>query len=256
MPVIESLLEFRKCDSWEYDGSADWSGHGGTIASVLNSTTLIESGTNSIFDDVTNAQRQDLNIGTEYRKVFFKNNNNADFTSGKIWLSALGGGGTDSTPASNDTVKLLLGGTLSKMGVSVAVTTTTCQFVQGSAEVTTVSSLVGSVCPGEKIFNGGTGNDTAELVNAGTVLTVAADKITLTSAYAGTSSGAGGSMKVAPINNCVANFAKPLNKTDALDLGTTAASGGYTGFWLMREILSSGGDGYTANNFTVNVEMS
>lgn len=257
MPIFDNLIKAYRCEHWSSDGTSDYDEHGGGITPSINSSTLIVNGAmNNIFDDVTNAQRQDPTISKEYRKIYIRNENTDSFPGCKAWLSAIGGGGIDSTLADNDTVKILLAGTLSRKGVSIPIPTATGIFITGVAEIVTSSSCVGLVAPGEKVYNGGTGNDAGELANAGTVLSVDESKITLTSGYAGSSSGTGTTILVAPITECYVNFVKPLSKVDALTLGTIPGIGGNSPIWILREVIVAGGPGHSENMFTIMLEMS
>jgi hypothetical protein len=77
MAVTAANFKLYQCTTWT-EGST----HGGAI----NTSTgvLADSGDQVIFDDVTNAER--LSGDTEYRKVFFRNEN-TETVSIKCWIS-------------------------------------------------------------------------------------------------------------------------------------------------------------------------
>lgn len=87
--ILASNFKLFQCTTW-----AEGTTHGGDIGA----TEIAASGDQTIFDDVTDAQR--ISGVTEYRKVYFKNLN-ADTVNIKCWIS-------QAYAASNETISIAL----------------------------------------------------------------------------------------------------------------------------------------------------
>lgn len=87
--VIAANFKLFQCATW-----AEGTSHGGDISA----TEIATSGDQTIFDDVTDAQR--VSGVTEYRKVYFKNLN-TDTVSIKCWIN-------QNYSATNQTISIAL----------------------------------------------------------------------------------------------------------------------------------------------------
>ena len=92
MAIDVDLLKWYQCNEWEETAT-----HGGTIdtASEITDDTL-----NNVFDDVSDAER--IAGDTDYRKIFFRNENADDYSGPKVWIET-------NTPAAGDEVFIALG---------------------------------------------------------------------------------------------------------------------------------------------------
>lgn len=233
MALDPDNLKWYECTEWT-EGAT----HGGAIDTGDEITTNVSE---NIFDNVTDAER--IAGDTEYRKIFFRNENADDYGTPKLWIEA-------NTPATNDAVSILQGGSKSVQGNDSAALTGTFTFA-ASTTVTATNDVSLEVRPGEMIFN--STDDTN--ANAKAVLTVSADgkTITLAEAYAGTT-GATKEAKLAPITGCT--FVSPDSKVHADVLtGPTLAQNESIAVWIKR-VVTAAGDGYTDNTFTLKAENS
>lgn len=85
-------LKVYQCATW-----AEGDTHGGDIDTGSEITTGVDE---NIFDDVEDAER--VAGDTEYRKIYFRNENSETWEAVKSWIEA-------NTPASNDAVSIKLG---------------------------------------------------------------------------------------------------------------------------------------------------
>lgn len=231
--ITAGNLKWFKCTTY-----TEGDEHGGDI----DLSAPITSGTkNNIFDDVTDEER--ISGAVEYRKIFFRNGNTAIYTDAKIWIR-------ENTPATNDTIALLLTGGASKVGVSVQLPQTSMAFTSGSKAVTGVgTSFLSSLQPGDRIYNG-TSDPVAKAV---LIASIQSDtSLTLSSNYAGTTGGACQGY-VAPLSGG-AYISAPL-KTTGLSPGDIPGEG-YVGVCIRRSVTANGTDGYDGNSFILKVENS
>lgn len=214
--------------------------HGGDI----DLTHEITSGVaNNVFPNVTDAER--IAGAVHYAKIFFRNENIADYTTALAWIQS-------NTPAVNDEIQILRGGTKSRAGRPVQLTQTNMQFTAGAKDVTgTGTAFLSELAVGEKIYNG---TDDAESFGVAIASIESDTALTLAENYAGTSSGACQGY-VTGIDQCA--FVKPDTKVhaDVLALGTLGENE-YAGIWIKRVVAVGGVAGYTNNSATIRVEDS
>jgi hypothetical protein len=227
--IVVNLLKFFQCATW-----AEGDDHGGDI----DPGNQIVSGANAIFDNVTDEER--VAGMTDYRKIFFRNENADTYTNTKCWIAA-------NTPAENDSVAICPAGKRSTTSTPVALPGT-ATFTHNSTKVVTTVPLMGEVVPGEKIFATADGEGRAIAIAS-----IDGTLITLASPYQG-SGGAGVEASVAGADTFT--YVQPSSRTheDALDLGDVAPMGA-AGIWIKR-VVTPGGEGYTNNTFTIKVENS
>ena len=91
MAIDPDELKWYQCDEWEESAT-----HGGVIDTTA---TITDNTMNNVFDDVSDAER--IAGDTDYRKIFFRNENADDYSNIKVWI------GTN-TPA-DDAVHIALG---------------------------------------------------------------------------------------------------------------------------------------------------
>lgn len=214
--------------------------HGGDI----DLTAEIASGVaNNVFPNVTDAER--IAGAVHYAKIFFRNENAADYTTALAWIQA-------NTPAVNDEIQILRAGTKSRAGTPVQLTQTNMQFTAGAKDVTGVGThFLTELAVGEKIYNGTDDTEAAGIA----IASIESDtSLTLAENYAGTSSGACQGY-VAGIDQC--DFVMPDTKVhaDVLALGTLGENE-YAGIWIKRVVDVGGVAGYTNNSATIRVEDS
>jgi hypothetical protein len=238
MGVINStLLKWFQSTVW-----AQGNAHGGAI----DVGTQITSGTqNNVFPNVTNAQR--ISGLTDYRKVYFRNENADAYTSVKGWIQA-------NTPATNDAVWILLGGSKSTTSTPVQLTQTKVVFTNGSTAVTGVgTSFLTELAVGECIYNGTDDTEAAAV----RIASIASDTaLTLAGGYGGTSSASNLTQGyVAGIDVCTFVQPSAIDHGDALVLGNLAQNASRA-VWIKRVVDAGGLDGYDSNSFTIRVEDS
>jgi hypothetical protein len=229
--IAATLLKWYQCTNW-----TDTSTHGGAINTSAEITTNTSQ---NIFDHVSNAER--VAGDTEYRKIFFRNENADTYTSALAWIDS-------NTPYSSDTVWIQLGGSKSQQATAIALTATATWF-NGATEVYTYTSVVGQVMPGERIYNS---TDDAHTLSA-TIYSVAATVILLTENYEGTA-GNGKATSVASANTFTYVQPDAYDHADVLHVGDLVQNGS-CGIWIKR-IVSVGTDGYKDNVFTIGVTDS
>jgi hypothetical protein len=234
MAISASNLKWYRCTTW-----AEGDSHGGAVDTGNEITTNVK---NNIFDDVSDAER--IAGDTEYRKIFFRNENSDAYNTVKGWIDA-------NTPASNSAITILAAGSKSVQGNDSAALSGTFTFTNGSTEVTASTDISLECRPGEKIFNSTDDTNTSAVA----IASISANGLTITLAsnYGGTS-GSSKNAKIAPITGCT--FVSPTSKTheDVLDLDSLAQNESI-GIWVKR-VITSGGDGYTDDSFTIKVENS
>ncbi len=233
--ILAEKLKWYQCASF-----APGDNHGGDIDLTAEITTGIA---NNVFANVTDAERV---AGAEhYAKIFFRNENQADYTTALAWIQA-------NTPAVNDEIQILRAGTKSLAGVPAKLTQVNMQFTAGAKDVGGVgTSFLSELAVGEKIYNG---TDDTES-HAVAIASIESDtELTLVENYGGTASG-GCQGYVAGADQC--EFVKPDTKVDAdvLALGTLGKDE-YAGIWIKRVVQSGGVAGYTNNSATIRVEDS
>ena len=233
--ILATALKWYQCATFNPGDS-----HGGDIDLTHEITTGIP---NNVFPNVTDAER--VAGAVHYAKIFFRNENAADYTTALAWIQA-------NTPATNDAIHVLRGGTKSLAGTPVQLTQTNMQFTAGATGVTgTGTAFLSELAVGEKIYNGTDDTEAAGVaiasIESDTALTLAAN-------YAGTSSGACQGY-VAGIDQCT--FVQPDSKVhaDVLALGTLGENE-YAGIWIKRVVDVGGVAGYTNNSATIRVEDS
>ncbi len=233
MAISDANLKWYECTEW-----AEGDTHGGAIDT---GDEITDATSENVFDNVSDAER--IAGDTEYRKIFFRNENADDYGVPKIWIET-------QTPATNDSVAILQGGSKSVQGNDSAALTGTFTFA-ASDTVTATNDVSLEVRPGEKIFNStDDANTDAKVVSA-----VSADGLTITlaEAYAGTT-GAAKEAKLAAITG--STFVTPDAKDhgDVLT-GPTLAQNESIGIWIKR-VVTPAGDGYTDNSFVLKAENS
>ena len=224
--IAATLLKTYQCTNWT-EGTT----HGGAIDTGNEITTNVSQ---NIFDNVTNAER--VAGDTEYRKVFFRNENADTFESVLAWINT-------NTPYTSDTVWIQLGGSKSQTGAAIALTATATWF-NGATEVYTYTSCIGQVFPGERIYNSA---DDAYTLSA-TIYSVAATVILLANDYQGTA-GDGKATSVASANTFTYVQPDAYDHADVLSAGDVVQNGSF-GVWVKR-VVSAGGSGYKDNTFTL-----
>ena len=221
---------------WYYPATvAEGDTHGGAISANEITTNVSQN----IFDNIPSVERAAGDTSTKiYRKVFLKNLNADDYVTPTWWLST-------NTPADNDAIAILLGGTKSEAGVDVAITGTVT-FTNESTAVTGVDTLfLTELAPGEKVFIA-TGN----VADAKVVASIESDTaLTLATAYGSTPTA--GTANVARISE--STFAAAASKVAGL-MGPTLSQNEYQGVWLKRTITPGVGTGYSGNYFELSVE--
>lgn len=213
-------------------------GHGGAIDTT---SAIASGGPNATFPDVTNAQR--IAGLTDYRKIWFRNENVDDYTTVTAWIQA-------NTAAANDTISILRGGSKSTTSTPVALTQTSMAFTAASTAVTGVgTSFTTELAPGEKIYNGTDDTESAGVAIASIESDTA---LTLASAYGGTTNAATQGY-VAGIDQCT--FVAPTSAAhaDALALGTLSQNEA-AAIWVKRVVAAGGLDGYDDNSYTIRVQ--
>jgi hypothetical protein len=233
--ISAALLKWYRSAVW-----AQGNAHGGAVdtAAAITTNTM-----NNVFPNVTNAQR--VTGLVDYRKVFFRNENADTYTNVKGWIQA-------NTPATNDAVWILLGGSKSTTSTPVQLTQTKVVFTNASSAVTGVgTSFLTELAPGEKIYNGTDDTEAAGVA----ILSIESDTaLTLAAGYGGTSSGANATQGyVAGIDQCT--FVQPDSAAhgSALVLGSLAQNASKA-IWVKRVVDAGGLDGYDSNSFTLRVE--
>jgi hypothetical protein len=224
-----TLLKWYQCTNWTEAAT-----HGGAIDTGNEITT---NTSNNIFDDVSDAERSAGD--TDYRKIFFRNENDDTYTTPKAWIDS-------NTPCTGDAVWVQLGGSKSQQGAAVQLTGT-ATFTNGATTVYTSSSLVGEVLPGERIYNS---TDDAYTLSA-TIYSVAATVILLDDNYGGTT-GDGKDLAVASADTFTYVQPASLEHSDVL-IASSIASNGSFGIWIKRVVDAESG-GYVDNTFTIKVE--
>jgi len=231
MGIISSAnLKWYQCTTW-----AQGATHGGGIGT----TVVPSSGVNNQFPNVTDDQRVAGLV--DYRKIYFRNENASGYTNAKAWIAA-------NTPALNDEISILLGGTKSQTSTPVALTQTSMAFAASTAVVGIGTSFLTELAVGEKIYNGT--DDTAAAAKA--IASITDDThLTLASAYAGTVNAATQGY-VAGIDSCT--FVQPATVGDAavLILGTLVQNASRA-IWIKRVVTANVPDGYNDNTFSVQV---
>ncbi len=233
--ILAENLKWYQCATFNPGDS-----HGGDIDLTHEITTGIP---NNVFANVTDAER--IAGATHYAKIFFRNENIADYTTALAWIQS-------NTPAVNDEIQILRGGTKSLAGTPVQLTQTNMQFTAGATEVTgTGTAFLSELAVGERVYNG---TDDAESFGVAIASIESDTALTLAANYAGTSSGAAQGY-VAGIDQC--DFVKPDTKVhaDVLALGTLGQNE-YAGVWIKRVVQVGGVAGYTNNTATIRVEDS
>ena len=91
MAIDPDELKWYQCDEWEESAT-----HGGVIDTTA---TITDNTMNNVFDDVSDAER--IAGDTDYRKIFFRNENADDYSNIKVWIET-------NTPA-DDAVHIALG---------------------------------------------------------------------------------------------------------------------------------------------------
>lgn len=233
--ILAEKLKWYGCEVFEPGDD-----HGGDIDLSNEITSGIA---NNVFPNVTDAER--IAGAEHYAKIFFRNENEADYTNALAWIQA-------NTPAVNDEIQILRAGTKSLAGEPVKLTQTNMQFTAGATDVTGVgTAFLSELAVGEKIYNG---TDDSEPLAVAIASIESDTSLTLEEEYAGTGSG-GCQGYVAGADQCA--FVKPDTKDDAdvLALGTLGEDE-YAGIWIKRVVQSGGVAGYTNNSATIRVEDS
>lgn len=229
--ISASNLKWYQSATW-----AQGATHGGDINTAQ---TVPSSGMNNMFPNITDDQR--ISGMTDYRKIFFRNENASDYTNAKAFIAA-------NTPALNDDISILLGGTKSQTSTPVALTQTSMAFAASTAVVGVGTHFLTELAIGEKIYNGT--DDTAAAAKA--IASIQDDThLTLAAAYAGTVNSATQGY-VTGIDQCT--FVQPATVGDAavLLLGTLAQNA-YRAVWIKRVVTANVPDGYDNNTFSVQV---
>ncbi|MFA5028452.1 MAG: hypothetical protein WC713_11310 [Candidatus Methylomirabilota bacterium] len=230
MAISAALLKWYQSATW-----AEGDSHGGAVDT---GEEIADATAENIFDHVSNDER--VAGDTEYRKIFFRNENADAYNGVRGWIHA-------NTPATNDAVSILAGGSKSKQGADSDALSGTFTFA-ASTTVLCTSDISKECRPGEKIFN--STDDTNAAAKA--IASISADGLTITlaEAYAGTT-GDTKAAKLAPISGCT--FVSPTTSghADALVLGSLAQNESI-GIWIKR-VVDAAGDGYTDNTFTLKV---
>ena len=233
--ILAEKLKWYGCEVFEPGDD-----HGGDIDLSNEITSGIA---NNVFPNVTDAER--IAGAEHYAKIFFRNENQADYTTALAWIQA-------NTPAVNDEIQILRAGTKSLAGEPVKLTQTNMQFTAGAKGVTgSGTAFLSELAVGEKIYNGTDDTEAAAVAIASIESDTA---LTLAENYAGTSSGAAQGY-VAGIDQ--STFVLPDTKVhaDVLHLGTLGENE-YAGIWIKRVVAVGGVAGYTNNTATIRVEDS
>ena len=233
MAISAANLKFYQCTTWT-EGDT----HGGAI----NTSAAITTNTSqNIFDNVEDAERSAGD--TEYRKIFFRNENADAYNGVKAWIDS-------NTPATNSAITVLAGGSKSVQGNNSAALTGTCTFAASTAVTGSGTAFLTECAPGELIFNSTDDTNTSAKAIASIESNTA---LTLGSAYAGTT-GSSKEAKLAPITS--ATFVTPTSKSDGsvLSLGDLVQNASKA-IWIKR-VITAAGDGYTDDTFTIKCENS
>jgi len=232
MPVDPSLLKFYECVVWP-EGDT----HGGGIDWSDEITSGIDE---NVFDDVSDAERQAGD--TEYRKIYIANKNpSATWSNVKCWISEF-------TPAPNDEISILRGGTKSTTSEPVQLTGL-LNFQNGSTVVIgNGTDFITELAKGEKIFNS-TDDVEGDAVKIQSIIGVTL--LYLASNYLGTTN-ATAAGKVAGIDQCT--FVQPSSKVhgDVLDCGTLGPDE-FAAIWIKR-VVTAAGAGYPSDYFKLAFE--
>lgn len=213
-------------------------GHGGAINTA---SAITSGGPNATFPDVTNAQR--IAGLTDYRKIWFRNENVDDYTTVTAWIQA-------NTAATNDTISILRGGSKSTTSTPVALTQTTMAFTAASTAVTGVgTSFLTELAKGEKIYNG---TDDTEAAGVAIASIESDTALTLAGAYGGTTNAATQGY-VAGIDQCTFVAPDSSAHADVLSLGTLSQNES-AAVWVKRVVTAGGLDGYDDNGYTIRVQ--
>lgn len=229
--IAATLLKFYQSTNW-----TDASTHGGAIDIGNAITTNVSE---NIFDNVSDAERAAGD--TEYRKIFFRNENADTYTNALAWIDS-------NTPCSGDAVWVQLGGSKSQTGTAIALTATATWF-NGATEVYTSESAIGEVVAGERIYNS---DDDAYTLSA-TIFSVAATVILLVDNYEGTA-GDGKATSVASANTFTYVQPTAIDHADVLSIGNLTQDSS-CGIWIKR-IVDESSPGYVDNVFTIKIENS
>jgi hypothetical protein len=229
--ISSSNLKWYQSATW-----AQGATHGGDINTAV---TVPSSGVNNQFPNVTDDQR--IAGLVDYRKIFFRNENASDYTNAKAWIAA-------NTPALNDEISILLGGTKSQTSTPVQLTQTSMAFAASTAVVGIGTHFLTELAVGERVYNGT--DDTAAAAKA--IASIEDDThLTLAAAYAGTVNAATQGY-VTGIDQCT--FVEPISVGDAavLVLGTLVQNA-YRAIWVKRTVTANVPDGYNDNTFSIQV---
>lgn len=207
-------------------------GYGGDVNTASLMTTASR---NNEFTNVSNLDR--INGLTDYRKQFFRNENTESVPEVRVWISS-------NTPATNDTVAICQGGSLSLLGATALLGTAT--YVESATILTFGSSVEFSIRPGEWVYS--ITNDGA-MGTPKMVATVSSNKVTLQSAF-GSSTAGNDVIGVCPAT--MFTFSSPASKAEAFYIGSIPASTSI-GMWK-RRVVSAGGPGYVDDYVTVRWE--
>jgi|WetSurMetagenome_2_1015567.scaffolds.fasta_scaffold01555_11 hypothetical protein len=229
MAIDAANLKWYQCTTW-----TEGSSHGGAIDTGAQIT---DNTMNNIFDNVTNAER--IAGMTDYRKIFFRNENSDSYTYPKGWISS-------QTPATNSAVWIVCTGSKSLQGSDVALSGTAT--FAASTSITNLSDLTTEVRPGDWVFN--STNDT--YTSAQQIASMTTNSITLSSSYTGTT-GSGKGISVARAT--AFTFYQPSTKahTNACKPGAALAQNASFGIWVKR-VIDAAGNGYNSDTFTLSVE--
>lgn len=221
MAIFNALLKWYQCINWTENGA-----HGGDIDL---SELMVTETMNNMFDDVTDEQRA---AGmTDYRKIFFRNENADLYANVKLWIS-------QNTLAENDEIDIRLGGTKSQLSTDIPLSGT-ATLTYGSHHVPTSVDLRQEICSGERIC---VTDDPSNYIE---VDFVTATEIVLKANWTlDTHESVSISVKRADINV----FTHPITKGAGLVLGSLAENA-YIGIWVRRTV-DPAGPGYTSNTFT------
>lgn len=230
MALDPANFKFYRCTTWT-EGAT----HGGAIDTTA---TITDNTINNVFDNITNDER--ISGMTDYRKIFFRNENADTYTYPKLWIS-------QNTTSTDDTVSICLAGSKSCASTTVALSGT-ATWTQGSTLVPVSNDLRTEVAVGEYIYNS---TDDAT-TDARCVYSVVATQVTLTATYGGTS---GSSKGVSVIGATYYNsFQSPTTKTASTVFAPASlAQNESFGIWIKR-VVNSNGYGYNSNSFKIDIE--
>lgn len=233
MTIYATSLKWYQSANW--DDSATQGGDIDTASAITTNTSQ------NIFPNVTDSQR--VAGLTDYRKIYFRNENTDTYTGAYAWIGA-------NTPAANDQVYICAAGTISMKSTATSLSGT-ATWTNGATNVDTSSDLTLQVRPGESIYNS---TDDAYTL-AATVYSVTATQILLVATYGGTTGDSKG-ISVASADT-FGTWVQPSTKGDAtaINMGDVASTNGYYGIWIKR-VVDAGCAGYTNNTFEIDVENS